>query len=186
MEGHRTMTHLTDFCDRVAAASPTDDFYLVANNRVTNRPALEGLFADVSAPHEYLDPERDARWTSMWFGPAGTVTPLHHDTANVLFCQVFGKKRFLLFPPSDLFLTHSMHCIQSSRRAAEEERPDPAALPEFAQGAAKEVVLSSGEALFLPVGWWHHVRALEVSINLAFTAFRLPNQFNWYYPGKIP
>jgi hypothetical protein len=23
-----------------------------------------------------------------------------------------------------------------------------------------------------------------VSINLAFTAFRWPNQFDWYYPGK--
>jgi len=183
MEGHRTMTRIGDFCDRVTAAAPTNDFYLVANNRATNRPALEHLFEDVSAPHEYLDVGRDARWTSMWFGPPGTVTPLHHDTANVLFCQVFGRKRIRLFSPLELSLTHAMRDgVYSSIDA---ERPDAEALPEFAEAAARQVVLSAGEALFIPVGWWHHVYALEVSINLAFTAFKWPNRFEWFYPGKV-
>jgi hypothetical protein len=183
IEGHRTMTHLADFCDRVAAAAPTDDFYLVANNRATNRPALEHLFEDVAAPHEYLHEGRDAHWTSMWFGPPGTVTPLHHDTANVLFCQVFGKKRIRLFSPFELSLTHAMR--DGVYSAIDAEHPDVEVFPEFAEAAAKEVVLSPGEALFIPVGWWHHIRALEVSINLAFTAFKWSNRFEWFYPGKI-
>ena len=29
------------------------------------------------------------------------------------------------------------------------------------------------------------VRALEVSINIAFTNFRAPNYFGWYYPGSV-
>ncbi len=183
IEGHRTMTQLADFCDRVTAAAPTDDFYLVANNRATNRPALEHLFEEVAAPHEYLHEGRDAQWTSMWFGPPGTVTPLHHDTANVLFCQVFGKKRLLLFSPFEVSLTHAMRDGVFS--SIDPEHPDAEAFPEFADATAREVVLSPGEALFIPVGWWHHVRALEVSINLAFTAFKWPNRFEWFYPGKI-
>jgi hypothetical protein len=183
LEGHRTMTRLADFCDRVVASCATNDFYLVANNRVTNRPALGALFDDVAAPHEYLHGDRDVRWTSMWFGPPGTVTPLHHDTANVLFCQVFGKKRVLLFPPSELSLTHAMR--DGVYSSIDPEHPDVDAFPEFVDARAKEVVLLPGQGLFIPVGWWHHIRALEVSINLAFTAFKWSNQFDWYYPGKI-
>jgi hypothetical protein len=182
-EAHRSTTRLGAFCDRVTAAGATNDFYLVANNRATNRPALKPLLEDVGAPHEYLDDKRDAGWTSMWFGPAGTVTPLHHDTANVLFCQVFGRKRIRLFPAFELFMTHTMHHGVYSSIDAEE--PDLETFPEFAEASMKEVVLSPGEALFLPVSWWHHVRAMEVSISLAFTAFRVPNQFQWYTPGKV-
>jgi mannose-6-phosphate isomerase-like protein (cupin superfamily) len=39
------------------------------------------------------------------------------------------------------------------------------------------VVLKPGDALFLPVGWWHVVRALDVSVTLTFTEFGLPNEF---------
>ncbi|MCA9637063.1 MAG: cupin-like domain-containing protein, partial [Myxococcales bacterium] len=38
-------------------------------------------------------------------------------------------------------------------------------------------------ALFLPVGWWHHVRALDLSISVALNAFARPNTFDWYKPG---
>jgi hypothetical protein len=178
-----TTTRFGDFCDRVAGAGSTNDFYLVANNRVWTRPGLETLFEDVRAPHAYLDDKRGGGWTSMWFGPAGTVTPLHHDTANVLFCQVFGRKRVLLFPPFELALfRHTHHGVYSDIDA---EEPDLDKLPEFAEMARKEVVLSPGEALFIPVGWWHHVRAMDVSISLAFTNFRAKNDFQWYFPGRV-
>ena len=44
-------------------------------------------------------------------------------------------------------------------------------------------MLAPGEALFLPVGWWHHVRALDLSISVAFNHFTWPNDFDWYRPG---
>ncbi len=48
----------------------------------------------------------------------------------------------------------------------------------------REVVLAPGEMLFIPVGWWHHVRALSLSINLAFTNFVRNNSFDWFRPGE--
>jgi ribosomal protein L16 Arg81 hydroxylase len=53
----------------------------------------------------------------------------------------------------------------------------------MAEATRKEVVLSPGEGLFIPVGWWHHVRALEPSLSVSFTSFGAPNRFDWYYPG---
>jgi hypothetical protein len=37
----------------------------------------------------------------MWFGPAGTVTRLHHDVMNVMLHQVDGWKHVILVPPQD-------------------------------------------------------------------------------------
>jgi ribosomal protein L16 Arg81 hydroxylase len=34
-----------------------------------------------------------------------------------------------------------------------------------------ETVLEPGECLFIPLGWWHWVRSLEISTSLTFTNF---------------
>jgi hypothetical protein len=38
-----------------------------------------------------------------------------------------------------------------------------------------------GDLLFLLVGWWHHVRGLEVSITMTFTNFVFDYDFHSFY-----
>jgi mannose-6-phosphate isomerase-like protein (cupin superfamily) len=44
------------------------------------------------------------------------------------------------------------------------------------------VNVGPGQALFIPVGWWHCVEALETSISMSFTNFVWPNTYTWHHP----
>jgi len=170
-----------DFVDRVLAAGESNDLYLVANNRNSDRDGLRALFDDVTLPEGWLDPARLQGSTAFWFGPGGTVTPMHHDTSNILFGNLYGQKRFLLVAPWETALLQSTRGVYS---LVDPEKPDLERFPGFARVTVREVVLSPGEMLFIPVGWWHHVRALSLSINLAFTNFVRDNAFDWFRPGE--
>jgi ribosomal protein L16 Arg81 hydroxylase len=51
------------------------------------------------------------------------------------------------------------------------EKPDLVRHPLYRYANKFVFDLNPGEALFIPVGWWHHVRALDVSISVSFTNF---------------
>ena len=44
-----------------------------------------------------------------------------------------------------------------------------------------DVEIGPGDLLFLPVGWWHHVRGLDTSITMTFTNFVFDNDFYSIY-----
>jgi hypothetical protein len=169
---------LRELVDRIErAAAPTNDFYLIARGLVMRKTRLRELLDDVVLPEGYLDVERGDRGAALWLGPAGTVTPLHHDTSNILFCQVHGRKAWTLVAPWEPEILEDARSIYSPR--------DPEKEGALGGAIGRRAVLAPGEALFVPVGWWHHVRALDASVSLAFNNFRFPNDYDWYRPGQV-
>ena len=65
------------------------------------------------------------------------------------------------------------------------EDPDLMKHPNYRHVIERRVTLHPGDAIFLPVGWWHHVRSLDISISFAMTNFVVPNHFDWYRPGEV-
>jgi hypothetical protein len=181
-EAHRATMRMGDYVDLLTAAGSTNDVYLVAHNKALGRAELRGLLEDIRPPEELFDPARIDGGVSLWFGPAGTVTPLHHDTTSILFCQVVGRKRVALVAPFETALLEGARGFYAGARAGEIARGER---PELAEVTVREVELSAGEALFIPAGWWHEVTALEISINLSVLHFRRPNGFGWYCPGNV-
>ena len=102
----------------------------------------------------------------IWLGPPGTVTPLHCDYDDNLFAQIWGRKRFILFPPHhDEFLyTKKLNPVLFGSNF-DPESPDLVDLPLASRAKSIECVVESGDLLFLPAGWFHHVRALDFSLS---------------------
>ena len=45
-----------------------------------------------------------------------------------------------------------------------------------------EVVVEPGETVFLPLGWWHQVTSLDVSLSFSFSNLALPNDYRYDNP----
>ena len=177
LEQHRRAMLMGDFAALIDAGEGNDT-YLVANNHAFENAGLTKLLDDVGPLPGYLK-ARDPSRTYLWLGPAGTVTPLHHDTVNVLFCQIHGRKRVLLIDPNETPWLYNDVAVYSDVAV---EAPDFARHPLFRLASPLEVVVNPGEILFIPVGWWHHVRSLDPSISVSFTNFDFPNEYRWRQP----
>jgi hypothetical protein len=127
-------------------------------------PELDALCAGLSP----LLRGRDSYGRNVWLGPAGTVTPLHRDANANLLAQVVGRKRVILHHP-DAHVYPRSTAPHTNASAADAEAPGDA-FPDFP--AAYDIVeLGPGDALLIPVGWWHHVRCTagpSLSLNYWF------------------
>lgn len=169
-ERFRSVMPLRDFIQRLLSGGPTNDLYLTARNFALERPELRGLFEDLRPLEGFLRPVRD-RTVKLWVGPAGTLTSLHHDLSNILFAQVHGRKHFKLIPSFELHCLYNHHGVWSEVDAT---RPDFERFPAYRDVDLVEAVLEPGELLFIPVGWWHWVHALDVSVSVSFQTFEVP------------
>lgn len=185
LDAHRRRIRMDRFIDRVLAAGTSNDFYMVSNNHTMKRPRFRALLDDVVPPPELFEPLIPAA-TSLWIGPAGTITPLHHDTTNILFAQLHGRKRIELISPQETALVLDVAGegpLNGFYSPVDLDRLDAAEHPALRRLLVQRVVLEPGEALYIPAGWWHRVTALDVSISFSLLGFRRGNDFDWYRPG---
>jgi len=175
---HRRRMPFGEYVELVRASGRTNDFYMTANNDESNREALRELMDDLPPLAEYLNDERRG---FFWFGPAGTLTPFHHDLTNNFMLQIAGRKRVRLIAPCDIpHLYNQRHCFTPvDGRAIDIQR-----FPMMANVPVIDCVLEPGEILFLPVGWWHFVEALDITITVSTTHFKWDNDFYSDYPGN--
>jgi hypothetical protein len=159
---------------------PSNDAYLVANNRLLDRPSMQPALADLAPLPDILDTRRTRGNAFLWLGPEGTITPLHHDVDNVLFVQLYGRKRVTLVDPMQSHRVYNTVYVYSDVDAG---NPDLDRHPRFADVDLMSVTVEPGDVLFIPVGWWHRVESLSVSVSASFVNFAYPNSFDWQLFG---
>jgi hypothetical protein len=155
------------FIDKVRTSGVTNDFYITANNTNANKDALPELWDDIVQIPELLNGQSPHNGF-FWFGPAGTITPFHHDLTNNLMAQVIGRKRILLAPSWDMPLMRNLRDVYSELDGRDAL---PAPHPSFLEPQILECCLAPGEILFLPVGCLHFVESLDISATVSFTNF---------------
>jgi hypothetical protein len=175
--------NLGAFVDQVVAGGATNDYYLTANNELLRRPEFSPLLADVGSLPPLTDRAQLAERSSFWFGPAGTVTPLHHDTLMLFHTQVVGRKRWRFVSPLEWTRVYNHRHVFSE---VDLERPDAGRWPRFEEASVLEVVVEPGETMFLPLGWWHQVASLDMSLSFSYSCLAVPNQFGYPDPALPP
>ncbi|MCX8003846.1 MAG: cupin-like domain-containing protein [Burkholderiaceae bacterium] len=176
----RRRVNLGEFVDRVVGGGSTNDYYLTANNEVLRRPEFAPLLDDIGSLPEFCVRADLPRAANFWFGPAGTNTPLHHDTLMLLHTQVVGRKRWRFISPLE---TPRLYNYVGVFSPIDLDAPDLVRYPALRAVRVLEVVVEPGETLFLPLGWWHQVTALDVSLSLSYTNLDVPNEFTYADPN---
>lgn len=184
-------------------APPMPKGYLAQHNLFNQIPQLRNdirvpdyCWADIPSGHPFNNkssPRLEVPEINAWFGPAGTITPLHTDGYTNILCQVVGTKYVRLYPPQadramrprsdnengidmsntssidldlvegwDLTLNESLDGQADAQEYLNKLREDLRSVEYF------DCILEPGEALLIPVGWWHYVRSLSISFSVSF------------------
>ncbi|KAI0036825.1 cupin-like domain-containing protein [Vararia minispora EC-137] len=155
-------------------------------------PLRQDVPPDISWCTEALDRHPDA--VNLWVGNDLSVTSIHSDPYENIYHVVRGCKVFTLLPPSEGW------CLRERLYPhAKYARPHPGAplvvqptpgadpirwssilhpdhddtLPAVAHPIT--ITVRAGESMYLPAGWWHHVRQ-EGGITIAL---------NWWYDVEM-
>jgi hypothetical protein len=156
------------------------------NNHVENRVEhglecylseadFEGCFPEIVGDVIYPEYLNRKPFSMLWYGftsqEFSSTSHLHFDSIHNIFAQIRGRKRILLFPPSNYLSFYPP--LESSSGAANNSKVDPKLFnlelfPNFPWEDKIEFVLEPGEILYIPPFWWHHVTALDENISLSF------------------
>ncbi|BFZ62446.1 hypothetical protein YB2330_003540 [Saitoella coloradoensis] len=110
---------------------------------------------------------------NAWFGPKGTVSPLHKDPYCNIFAQVAGYKYWKIFPKSE---TKNLYPrgeedgvdMSNTSQVDVDGEVNLEMYPKYAEAQYREGILGPGEMLFLPKGSWHFVKSLTPSFSVSF------------------
>lgn len=102
----------------------------------------------------------------MWLGNKSTIAT-HYDVYSNVACVVAGRRRFTLFPPdqvANLYIGPLLTTPGGSPISMVDLRqPDLSRYPRFQQAleVSQVAILEPGDAIYVPILWWHSVESLE-------------------------
>ncbi len=173
---HRRETNFAAFVDRILTSTESNDEYLTANNELLRRPEFSGLLDEIGTLPEFCVQSTFRNSAFLWVGPAGTKTPLHHDTVMLFHTQIVGRKRWRFVSPLSGPSLYNDYDVYSPVNF---ESLDLARFPDAAKVKVLDVIVEPGETVFLPLAWWHQVTSLDKCISLSFTNLDVPNTFDF-------
>ena len=153
------------------------DYTRPTNPRYTTGVGLPGvLWKHFPAPAS-LRSVATLGFPQLWLGASErqerSVTGLHADTVQGFLCHVFGRKRILLYSPDQESLVYPLRAFNTYRSCwTGPDAIDYQTYPRFRDAHALEVILEAGEVLFIPLGWFHCVFALDLVMSISYPVER--------------
>ena len=123
------------------------------------------VFEDIIEP-PYM---QGATWwdARLWSGVPGIASPLHREISHNLHTQVSGRKRFILWHPSQTkkLYPHGLFTTTPNYAHVDPNNYDIGRYPRFRDAVGFSCVLEPGETIFVPRAWWHHVTVVDSGLS---------------------
>lgn len=148
------------FLGRLLELMDRDVYPAISMQNSLTSEILPGLVNDNSAD---FFPDLEPR---LWIGNEGIVSA-HYDGSDNLACVVAGRRRFVLFPPQQTGNLYpgplNFTPAGAPTSLVDLNNPDFSRFPlfKYALAEAYSAELAPGDAIFIPMLWWHHVESLE-------------------------
>lgn len=179
---HRIPLQFHSFLDlAVSNLDPEENSHLylaqapIFNRESTSPAPLRALMDDIATP-SFLPSPLSA--VNLWMSVNGSRSSTHYDPFHNLLCVVSGCKHVKLWAPSAAPSLYPLPIFgeASNHSGVDFANPNFALHPRFrsAMASFQSVTLHSGDALFLPEGWYHQVDSDAVTIAV-----------NLWWPSKI-
>jgi Cupin-like domain len=101
---------------------------------------------------------------NVWVGNQ-TRSGLHYDNADNLFGQIYGRKRAQLVSPKYSRYLYPFS-DNPSKSQVDLDSPDLERHPRCTEAEVWYCDLGPGDALYMPRGWWHHIRCEHMSLSV--------------------
>ncbi|KAJ7517592.1 hypothetical protein O6H91_21G030500 [Diphasiastrum complanatum] len=187
----------TTFEDAESKSPKKSQFYLAqvpisVQQHTKEEPPLGPLIKDISVP-DFLEVEFISN-INMWMSCGGSRSSTHYDPYHNLLCVVSGRKKVTLWPPSAAPLLYPMplYSEASNHSAVDFAQPNLEVFPLFkdASKCSWTTLLESGDALYLPEGWYHQVdsEGITLAVNIWWPSIlskELNSHMSPYYLRRV-
>ncbi len=108
----------------------------------------------------------------LFFGGENSKVFMHYDIdyANILHFHFDGKKRCILYPPSETKYLYKLPNALISHPGLDFNKPDFEKYPALKNAKGFVAELEHGEMLYMPEGYWHQMTYLTPGFSMSLRA----------------
>ena len=135
---------------------------------------LPGVLTGEFKTPKVLQDAANLGFPQLWLGASAqaeqkSVTSLHCDFVHGFLCQIFGKKKVILYPPHEEKYLYPYRAFNQYRSCwTGPDAVDYERYPSFKKANPIEVILTPGDSLLIPFGWYHCVYALDPAMSISY------------------
>lgn len=115
----------------------------------------------------------------LYIGGKGAAFPfMHYDVGHThaFLSQIYGHKAFVLYAPDQTEFLYPTANFRNISSIDDLDHPNLDQYPLFPRALRHDLILDPGETIFIPGGWWHTAKILDLSITVSVN---IANFSNW-------